>query len=111
MPLGRCMPNFIQLGHLVWSGGCTKVCRTVAVIFLSPNSQKRSFWDFFFRIFEIFEKTSIRNDVRKVHAKFYRCSFNSLAWVLYQSFSPGRRNFSKSQFTKNAIFGKKNLNF
>ena len=25
MPVGRCMPNFIQLGLLVWSGGCTKV--------------------------------------------------------------------------------------
>ena len=29
MPVGRCMPNFIQLGLLVWSGGCTKVLHGV----------------------------------------------------------------------------------
>ena len=28
---------------------------------------------------------------RKVHAKFYRCRLNSLAWVLYQSLAPGSR--------------------
>ena len=29
MPVRRCMPNFIQLGLLVWSGGCTKVLHGV----------------------------------------------------------------------------------
>ena len=29
MPVRRCMPNFIQLGLLVWSGGCTKVLQGV----------------------------------------------------------------------------------
>ena len=50
---------------------------------------------------------SIGTIFRKMHANFYRCRPNSLAWVLYQSLEPGSRNFSKSQFTKTRFLGKK----
>ena len=83
------MTIFIPVGRMVWSGCCTKDFLRVAKKFQSPNLRKTRFWEkneIFF-----FWKTSTVSSFRKVHAKFYRCRLNSLAWVLYQSLAPGSR--------------------
>ena len=83
------MPIRIVVGRMVWPGCCTKVFRRVAEIFLSPNSQKTQFWGEKIKIFKIFEKNSIGNAFRKVHAKFHPARPISLVCRLYQSLADG----------------------
>ena len=86
-PSGRCMPIFIVVGRWVWPGRCTKLFCLVAVIFLSPNSQKNAiFGRKKNRILKIFENMSIGIPFRKVPANFYRCRPLGLAWALKQTF-------------------------